>query len=291
MQEQTHGTKKPLSFGLGHWTLRSEVRYSILVVLGCRLLYFLLHPYLEGHKLAVHMEHDTLEWILNLTDATDKLKRWLLRLSEFEFYVKHRGDIKNNAADALSRHETGWTDTADFHYDSLEMGVSIIEPGGGKIKNGNDRNSDLLCIYKHCGDIAESVNSALKQGAEIGYATLILMATKVPPSLEAFLQGQALYRDCRDNIKTFGFPAILFTYNCNGVLEQQAPLEAALRKHVSGALSARLQYLSHCLTLAGHPIERHMNYTTNQPLFCTHMAKTYMQQGTIDSHAPRMDLE
>lgn len=38
-----------------------------------------------------------------MTDATGKLARWRLKLSEFKLGVLHRAGIKHEAADALSR--------------------------------------------------------------------------------------------------------------------------------------------------------------------------------------------
>lgn len=45
-----------------------------------------------------------------MSDATGKLVRWRLRLSELEFDVLHRARIKHHAADALFRLSTTGTD-------------------------------------------------------------------------------------------------------------------------------------------------------------------------------------
>lgn len=69
------------------------------------------------------MDEDALKKILNLVDATNKLAHWRLRLSGFEFDVVHRDGIENQAPDALSRLETGWTDTTELDNDLPEMQV------------------------------------------------------------------------------------------------------------------------------------------------------------------------
>ena len=49
-----------------------------------------------------------------MADATGKLARWQLRLSELEFDVVHRAVIKHQAADALSRLETSGADDSSL---------------------------------------------------------------------------------------------------------------------------------------------------------------------------------
>lgn len=47
----------------------------------------LLQPSPKGCRLIVRTDHDALEWILNVIDATGKLVGWRLGLSQFEFDV------------------------------------------------------------------------------------------------------------------------------------------------------------------------------------------------------------
>lgn len=62
----------------------------------------LIRPYLEGAKLKIRADHDSMCWILELPDTAGKLSQWGPRLAEFEFFSEHRAGIKNPAADALS---------------------------------------------------------------------------------------------------------------------------------------------------------------------------------------------
>lgn len=75
----------------------------------------LLRRYLEGVKLTIRPDHDSLKWILNLSGATSILARWRLSLSEFDFDTDHRTGGKNRATDGLSRLETQRKDIAHIN--------------------------------------------------------------------------------------------------------------------------------------------------------------------------------
>ena len=64
---------------------------------------FTLRPYLEMKQFTLRTDHDSLRWILNLSDATGRLARWRLRLADYDYTVEHRRGIVHQAADALSR--------------------------------------------------------------------------------------------------------------------------------------------------------------------------------------------
>lgn len=54
-----------------------------------------LRPYLKGTRFTIRVGQDSWKCTLSLVDATGRLARWQLRLSEFEFDVVHRADIKH----------------------------------------------------------------------------------------------------------------------------------------------------------------------------------------------------
>lgn len=85
------------------------------MAVDCAVLLF--GPYMEGYELSIRMDHDALEWMLNLSDATSKVARWLLCLSEFYLYVVRRAGTKSPAADALFQLETGVADTPKLRDD------------------------------------------------------------------------------------------------------------------------------------------------------------------------------
>lgn len=61
---------------------------------------------MEGTRFTVRTDHDSLKWILNLTDSTSQLARCCVCLSEYDFNVVHLAGKKHEGADALSRLRT-----------------------------------------------------------------------------------------------------------------------------------------------------------------------------------------
>lgn len=60
--------------------------------------------YLEnGQPFTVYTDHSALKWFLSLNNPTGRLARWGVRLSFFNFEIKHRKGVDNVIPDALSR--------------------------------------------------------------------------------------------------------------------------------------------------------------------------------------------
>lgn len=60
--------------------------------------------YLEnGQKFTIYTDHSSLKWFLNLNNPTGRLARWGVRLSAFNFEIKHRRGKDNIVPDFLSR--------------------------------------------------------------------------------------------------------------------------------------------------------------------------------------------
>lgn len=57
----------------------------------------------DGRKFIVYTDHSALKWFLNLNNPTGRLARWGVRLSAFNFEIKHRRGSENIIPDALSR--------------------------------------------------------------------------------------------------------------------------------------------------------------------------------------------
>lgn len=83
-----------------------ERNYSITEREALAVLVALEHwrCYLDnGHKFTVFTDHSALKWFLNLNNPTGRLARWGVRLSAFNFEIKHRRGSDNVIPDALSR--------------------------------------------------------------------------------------------------------------------------------------------------------------------------------------------
>lgn len=60
--------------------------------------------YLEnGLKFTIYTDHSSLKWFLNLNNPTGRLARWGVRLSAYNFEIKHRKGTDNVVPDSLSR--------------------------------------------------------------------------------------------------------------------------------------------------------------------------------------------
>ena len=59
--------------------------------------------YLLGKPFIVRTDHSALQWLRNFKEPEGQVARWLERLQEYEFEVKHRKGEGHTNADALSR--------------------------------------------------------------------------------------------------------------------------------------------------------------------------------------------
>lgn len=60
-------------------------------------------PYVEGTHFTVYTDHYSLLWLTNMKEPTGRLCRWSVKLSQFDFSIKHRKGKHNVVPDALSR--------------------------------------------------------------------------------------------------------------------------------------------------------------------------------------------
>ena len=61
------------------------------------------HVYLYGRKFLLRTDHSALQWLLSFRHPEGQIARWLERLQQYDFVVKHRAGTKHGNADALSR--------------------------------------------------------------------------------------------------------------------------------------------------------------------------------------------
>lgn len=57
----------------------------------------------NGQKFTIYTDHSALQWFLNLDNPSGRLARWSIRLSMFNFDIKHKKGKDNVIPDALSR--------------------------------------------------------------------------------------------------------------------------------------------------------------------------------------------
>ena len=61
------------------------------------------HVYLHGTEFNVVTDHSALQWLFAIKKPTGRLYRWSVRLSVYNYKVRHRPGVFNQAPDALSR--------------------------------------------------------------------------------------------------------------------------------------------------------------------------------------------
>lgn len=83
----------------------SEVNYGVSK-LECLVIIWavkLFRPYLLGRKFTVITDHSALKGLLNTTNPTGIIARWITILTEYEYDIKYRPGRINESADFLSR--------------------------------------------------------------------------------------------------------------------------------------------------------------------------------------------
>lgn len=91
-----------------------------------------LRSYAEWTTFIVITDHDSLRWILNLTEITSSVACWCLQTSEFEFNVVRRAGFMQQTADALLRLSASEEDNAPLEDDLLLLAIKVIQNFGDK---------------------------------------------------------------------------------------------------------------------------------------------------------------
>lgn len=108
----------------------------------------------NGQQFTVYTDHSALKWFLSISNPTGRLARWGVRLSTFNFVMKHRKGVDNVIPDALSRalpvsdisSSSAVTTTNDSWYNKIKYGC-INEPH--KFPNFTLSNNKLFRLSKN----------------------------------------------------------------------------------------------------------------------------------------------
>lgn len=84
-----------------------------------------LRPYLEENQFTIKTDYKDFKCLFPLSDASGKLARWCVGLSEFEFNTLHQTGIRHQAADTLLRLPTVESDKSKL---DDEVAVLNINP-------------------------------------------------------------------------------------------------------------------------------------------------------------------
>lgn len=105
LTQNLDGKEHPIAYMSRSFT-SAEKNYSITERETLAVLVALEHwrCYIEnGQTFTVYTDHSALKWFLSLDNPTGRLARWGVRLSSFNFVIKHRRGVDHVIPDALSR--------------------------------------------------------------------------------------------------------------------------------------------------------------------------------------------
>jgi hypothetical protein len=191
--------------------------------------------YLYGQHFTIITDHNPLVYLNNITLTSERLTRWRLKLSEYDFEVKYRKGAQNVNADTLSRieHTNGDTeahkeDVIDALFAVTQIEDKIIYSKDGIFESHHDQAKVVCtpCDLKVHNGIASKIlqrcdgyKRLLAQKREIGScsylkngSTTFFMFAKQhatdKPSIEALQQClQSLKEKCKEShVNKLAFP-------------------------------------------------------------------------------------
>jgi transposase InsO family protein len=129
-QKQDDGKVRPVAY-LSNKMDQAEINYTtfdqeLLAIVTCIDKW---KVYITGtrHPVLVYTDHYALQWIRSTKELTGRQARWLERIGDADFEVKHIAGVENGAADALSRR----ADHQPVEYRLTESQAQWLEQNGG----------------------------------------------------------------------------------------------------------------------------------------------------------------
>lgn len=256
----------------------------------------MLRPYLEGTKFTVRTDHDSLRWLLNISDVSGRLARWRLRLAEFDYTVVHRPGVKHQAPDALSRLPTAGADTSP-----LEDGIPCFTV---TTDSGNEDGETNLSWMKT--DMTED-DTLTEREVDAYYRHLDVLMTQEeelstsPISMDDLLKEQASDAYCQSLVLETTKVDSDFVVDTHGLICRRSNLDGALQRVVPESLRKRVLYLAHYPRLAGHPGGYKLYATLRREYYWPFMANDAYQlvkdcqsctevRGTTRKHLRKLSL-
>ena len=87
------------------------------------ILFF--HYYLYGRHFKVYTDHKPLSWLLNKSDPSSRLARWLIILDNYDFEIIYKKGAHNGNADGTSRMPDPEVDVEENDYDDILLCAQV----------------------------------------------------------------------------------------------------------------------------------------------------------------------
>ncbi|GFQ68546.1 retrovirus-related Pol polyprotein from transposon 297 [Trichonephila clavata] len=117
------------------------------------------HSYLYGRKFLLRTDHASLTWLLNFKNTEGQIARWIQKLEEYDFEIKHRKGSLHGNADALSRrpcsNACSYCTTVEKKYDMITPVIRQIKDSEfkkGEAKRGVTRAPQILTTVEDYDD-------------------------------------------------------------------------------------------------------------------------------------------
>ncbi|CDF32578.1 unnamed protein product [Chondrus crispus] len=192
----------------------------------------ILRLYLERKHFELYPEHQSLKWMMSLTDASGRLARWRLCLLEFDFTTKYRKGAVNCIADAVSRLPT-FGECIELRRDAITS-------------NFNDEG---ICL----------VNAENKYLSPVRIEELVISQAN-----DRYCQ---MLKEKVDNEDTSRFDV-----DDRGLLVRIAPLDDCRQIVLPTMLRKKVFYLCHHTRTSGYPGDTKMLYTMRRTFYWPSMA-------------------
>ena len=139
-----------------------EINYSVTekellaIVFGVRVH----RRFLYGQRFKIITDHATLKWLITVKNhQCARLNRWVLKLSEYDFEIRHKPGSKHINADVLSRH--------------VAAAVQRDQAHGGSTEGDGETEANVFffliiycCNYNPCFTIRHSTGYLQRCGSE-----------------------------------------------------------------------------------------------------------------------------
>jgi len=233
LQQQPDGLNLPVGY-FRKGLLPAEKNYTVTEIEGLGVVWAvgLPRPYIEGTKFLIRCDHKALKWILTTTACTNnRLNRWRILLSEFDYDVEYKPVPQHAVADALSRIPTEGLDEGQTSQEIPTVGVTT-------------RSGTVL-------------DPRLRENRETAHIPLSELAQK--QATDDFCQGDKKFLDTRTPTR--------FYENADGLLCRQGHREGTQQLLVPQSLVKDVQRAEHSSPFPAHPGGTRM-YQTLRDQYC-----------------------